>query len=116
MIPPAPDARLPDGFVVRLSPAVRRRDDGALLGGSPLRLMRLSARARELLAGDRVVVRDATTATLAGRLLDAGLAAPDLPSARPDGVTVVIPVKDRAASLDRLLAALCADPASAELR
>ena len=115
MIPPAPDARLPDGFVVRLAPAVRRRDDGALLGGSPLRLMRLSARARELLVGGRVVVRDATTATLAARLLDAGLAVPHLPSARPDGVTVVIPVKDRAASLARLLAALRADPASAEL-
>ena len=34
MIPAAPDARLPDGFVVRLAPSVRRRPDGALLGGS----------------------------------------------------------------------------------
>ena len=70
---------MPDGFVVRLDPRVRRRPDGALLGGSPLRLLRLSARARTLLSGDRLVVRDAATAELAGRLLDAGLAAPDLP-------------------------------------
>ena len=64
------------------SPRVRRRPDGALLGGSPLRLVRLAPRARDLLAGDRLVVRDATTAELAGRLLDAGLAAPDLPGPR----------------------------------
>ena len=52
-----------------------------LLGGSPLRLLRLSAPARALLPGDRLVVRDARTAGLAGRLLDAGLAHPDLPAA-----------------------------------
>src|SRR4051794_33970554 len=115
MIPAAPDARLPDGFVVRLSPTVRRRPDGALLGGSPLRLVRLAARAQGLLVGDRLVVRDATTAELAGRLLDAGLAAPGQPARRPDDVTVVIPVKDRPLALARLLAALGADPATAPL-
>jgi mycofactocin glycosyltransferase len=115
MIPAAPDARLPDGYAVRLSPAVRRRPDGALLGGSPLRLMRLAPRARELLSGDRVVVRDATTAELAGRLLDAGLAVPDLLPRPADDVTVVIPVRDRPAALARLLAALRADPATALL-
>ena len=71
MIHAAPGARLPDGFAVRLSPTVRKRPDGALLGGSPLRLMRLSARARDLLDGDRVVVRDATGAALAARLMRA---------------------------------------------
>ena len=115
MIPAAPDARLPDGFVVRLSATVRRRPDGALLGGSPLRLMRLSARARELLAGDRVVVGDATTAELAARLLEAGLAVPDLPSRPADDVTVVIPVRDRPDGVARLLVALRADPATAVL-
>src|SRR4051794_9244985 len=116
MIPPAPAGRLPAGFAVRLDLRTRRRDGGAtLLGGSPLRLLRLSPRARELLATGRVVVGDATTAELAARLLDAGLAHPDLPPAAADDVTVVIPVKDRPAALARLLAALRADPAAAGL-
>ncbi|WP_448626419.1 mycofactocin biosynthesis glycosyltransferase MftF [Geodermatophilus sp. URMC 64] len=109
-----PADRLPDGFAVRLDPAVQRRDDGAsLLGGSPLRLLRLAPRARALLAGDRLVVRDVTSAALAARLLDAGMAAPDLDARAPDDVTVVIPVRDRTASLARLLAALRADPSTA---
>jgi mycofactocin system glycosyltransferase len=115
MIPAAPDARLPDGFAVRLSPTVRRRPDGALLGGAPLRLMRLSRRAQELVAGGRVVVRDATTAELAARLLDAGLAVPELSPHPAEDVTVVIPVRDRPAALARLLGALRADPGTARL-
>ena len=117
MTPAAPDARLPDGFAVRLDPRVRRRAGGtALLGGFPLRLLRLSPRAQELLDGDGLVVRDATTAALAGRLLDAGLAHPELtPTPGADDVTVVVPVKDRPAALERLLAALRTDPATAHL-
>lgn len=109
--------RLPSGFAVRLDPRVRRRDHGAtLLGGSPLRLLRLAPRARELLTGDRLVVRDAATAAVAGRLLDAGLAHPDLPPVDVlTDVTVVVPVKDRPDGLARLLAALRADPATARL-
>jgi mycofactocin system glycosyltransferase len=117
MNPAAPEGRLPDGFVVRLDPRTRSRDSGAaLLGGSPLRLLRLSPRARELLAAGRVVVGDSTTAALAARLLDSGLGHPDLvPAAAPDDVTVVVPVRDRPAGLDRLLAALRADPGTAGL-
>jgi len=117
MTPAAPDGRLPDGFAVRLDPRVRRRDGGStLLGGSPLRLLRLSPRARDLLASDLLVVRDATSATLAGRLLDAGIGSPDLPPAgRTDAVTVVIPVKDRPVALRRLLAALRQDAGTREL-
>src|SRR5215213_7100007 len=106
MIPPGRDDRLPDGFVVRLDPRVRRRPDGTLLGGSPLRLLRLASRAQDLLAGGRLVVADATSAELAGRLMDAGFAAPELPDRRPDDVTVVIPVRDRPDELTRLLTAL----------
>jgi len=115
MIPAAPDARLPDGYVVRLSSTVRRRADGALLGGSPLRLMRLSARARALVAGDRVAVRDAVTAELAARLLDAGLAVAQAPPCPAGDVTVVIPVRDRPEGLHALLGALREDPATAGL-
>ena len=115
---PPPD-RLPDGTAVRLDARVRRRDGGTtLLGGSPLRLVRLQPRARDLLRTDRFVVRDAVTATLAARLFDAGLAHPDPARPEPDGVpagelTVVVPVKDRPAELDRLLTALRADPETA---
>ena len=117
MIPAPPDGRLPDGFAVRLGPRVRRRDGGAaVLGGSPMRLLRLSPRARELMRADPLVVRDARTAELAGRLLDAGVAHPhQTPAAGPYAVTVVIPVKDRPAGLARLLAALRADPDTRDL-
>lgn len=117
-VPVAPDGRLPAGFAVRLDPRVRFRDGGrSLLGGSPLRLLRLAPRARQLLATGRLVVRDAPTAELARRLLDAGIAHPDLPPAGTDqpAVTVVVPVRDRPRELARLLTALRADPATAEL-
>jgi mycofactocin system glycosyltransferase len=117
VIPAPPAGRLPDGYAVRLGPRTRVRNGGAaLLGGSPLRLLRLSARARTLLDGGRLVVRNATTAVLAARLLDAGVGSPDLPPAGiPDGLTVVVPVRDRPAALARLLAALRADPGTAHL-
>ncbi|MCW2697280.1 MAG: putative glycosyl transferase, partial [Modestobacter sp.] len=111
--PPSAD-RLPDGFAVRLDPRTRRRDGGAtLLGGSPLRLLRLAPAAHALLTGDRLVVGDARTAGLAGRLLDAGLAHPDAPPSGAVEVSVVVPVRDRTAGLARLLAALRADPGTA---
>jgi mycofactocin system glycosyltransferase len=107
---------LPDGWTVRLDPGVRRRDGGtALLGGSPRRLLRLRPRAVELLRDDRLVVTDAVTAALAGRLLDTGVGHPDLDALPDPGtpVTVVVPVRDRAAGVARLLAALRADPDTA---
>jgi mycofactocin system glycosyltransferase len=111
-----PAERLPDGFAVRLDPAVQRRDGGAtLLGGSPLRLVRLSARAQALLAGDELRVDGAASAELAARLLDGGLAVPVPAPRRPDDVTVVVPVRDRPVELVRLLAALRADPAVAHV-
>jgi GT2 family glycosyltransferase len=117
VIPDPPGGRVPDGFAVRLDPRTRTRDGGAaLLGGSPLRLLRLSPRARGLLTPGRLVVRDATTAELAARLLHSGVAHPDLPPAlADDDVTVVIPVRDRPDGVDRLLTALRADPATAAL-
>jgi mycofactocin system glycosyltransferase len=116
-VPPPPGARLPDGFAVHLDPSTDVRDGGAaLLGGSPLRLLRLAPPARGLLDGDRLVVRDATTAALAARLLDAGVAHPDLTGGDDGAVTVVVPVRDRTAGVVRLLAALRADPDTREAR
>ncbi len=112
---PAP--RLPDGWVVRHDPRVLRVDGGAtLVGGSPPRVLHLSAAARARLADpERLVVSDATSAALARSLSDAGVTHPDpaAPGARrdapdPAAVSVVVPVRDRAEELDRLLAALAA--------
>lgn len=73
-----------------------------------MRLLRLSATAVDLLAdGSTLKVSDDTTAALARRLLDSGVAHP-----RPSGptsrgnVTVVVPVRDRPEGLDRLLGAV----------
>ncbi len=105
--------RLPDGWTVRPDPRTWRVDGGATwIGGSPPRVLRLSAAARSRLGGPELVVADATTAALARLLADAGVAHPDpdrAPGAPgPGEVTVVVPVKDRPAELERLLAAVVA--------
>ncbi|MBM7516990.1 mycofactocin biosynthesis glycosyltransferase MftF [Nocardioides nitrophenolicus] len=98
---------LPDGFTVRLRADVTRTDD-LLLGGSPLRALRLTPRARALLDGDRLRVCDQASALVARRLLDGNLADPELagPGPAADLLTVLVPVRDRAEQLDRALAAL----------
>ena len=97
--------RLPDGFAVQVDRRVRTLASGsALLGGSPTRLLRLAPSAQTLLDGGRLEVRDAVSAQLARTLLDATVAHP-----RPAGgpshrdVTVVIPVRDNAFGLYRLV-------------
>jgi mycofactocin system glycosyltransferase len=80
--------------------SLRRRDGGRLLiGGSPLRVLRVSAAAAELvrgwLHGETVSERDAHRG-LAGRLVRAGIAHPRYASSRlhPADVTVVIPARN----------------------
>jgi mycofactocin system glycosyltransferase len=100
---------LPEGFGVAVSESVRRYAGGRVLaGGSPYRVIRLSgagARALEDLqsgAGGSSAARG-----LANRLIDGGLASP-IPGdelASPP-VTVIIPVRDRAAQLDPCLQSL----------
>ncbi len=92
-----------------------REGTTALLGGSPLRLLRLRPAAMaELdrwLGGEPVGERPAVL-RLARRLLDAGVADPGWPSAStgripgrysPADVTLVIPARDRAAMVAHLL-------------
>ncbi|MGW0353674.1 mycofactocin biosynthesis glycosyltransferase MftF [Nocardia nova] len=94
-----PDARL------RFSP-----DGRVLLGGSPLRMLRLSPagarRVRAWFAGEPVG-SDASAQALAQRMLAAGVAHPAVGQGRHTtaDVTVVIPVKDNLPGLTRLLAA-----------
>ena len=84
-----------------------------LVGGSPVRVLRLTpAGSRQVagwLAGAQVPAND-TARKLARRLLDAGIAHPVVTPGegpRPRDVTVVIPVRDRHAELVRCLAGLC---------
>jgi mycofactocin system glycosyltransferase len=99
------------GMRLRPDPGLRSRDGGTVLvGGSPYRLLRLGpAGARHVArwwAGEPVAGPPAVQA-LARRLLAAGLAHP-VPAAGPgpDGVTVVIPVRDRTPELRLCLAGL----------
>lgn len=117
--PAARPARPPQGWTVVLDRRVLRVDGGrTLVGGSPPRVLHLSATALARLAGPdgvapdaRLVVTDATSAALARLLTDAGVAHPepghpDAPT--PAAVSVVVPVRDRPRELARLLDALAA--------
>jgi mycofactocin system glycosyltransferase len=100
--------RLPDGFAVQVDRRVKILGAGsALLGGSPTRLLRLAPAAQTMLAGGRLEVHDAQSAQLARTLLDATVAHPR-PATGPShrDVTVVIPVRDNAFGLSRLVRAL----------
>ena len=103
------DRRLPLGFTLVLDRDTKRLAPDMLFGGSPGRLLRLSTTGvralDELHAGP---IKTTPAAKLAGRLVDAGLAHPRPPdtAGRDFSVTVVIPVRDRAAELDACLSAL----------
>ncbi|GAA1004768.1 glycosyl transferase family 2 [Streptomyces sp. F-3] len=115
-LPAPPDTALPAGFTVELAADTHRSKDGRLvLGGSPLRLLRLTAPAARRLDGGRFTVTDPASGALARRLLDAGIAHPRPAPVPVTDTTVVIPVRDRADQLDRLLTALRADPPTARL-
>ncbi len=99
---------LPVGFRISVDAGTKRMDDVTLFGGSPARVLRLSAPGlaawRALRSGQ---IGSPTEGVLARRLTDGGLAHPRPPAltTAPD-VTVVIPVRDRASMLARCLAAV----------
>lgn len=101
-------APLPSRFGVEIDSLTRQLAPDLLFGGSPVRIFRLTpagqAAWRELQSGP---VASRRAGVLARQLTDAGLVHPRPPrlSSAPD-VTVVIPVCDRAAMLERCLAAL----------
>ncbi len=101
-------SRLPNGYAARIRPDLLRNSDGLLVGGSPLRALRLSPRAQSYVTGGRVLVRDGASAEIVARLIDGNLADPELPAfeVRLADLTVVVPVRDRPEQLDRCLAAL----------
>ena len=105
--------RLPLGMRVRLTPSTARSDGGrTLYGGTPARVLYLLPYAAGLLAHtNEIEVVNRRTGDLARLLVDDGLASPVLSPTLPGvpelaDVTVVVPVKDRARPLARLLASL----------
>jgi len=100
--------RFETGFQARIRDDVRWVDGDVVIGGSPLRAVRLTAAARCLLDDGTVTVTDAATDRLAGRLVDGNVADPVLSGVGvdPADLTVVIPVRDRPEQLDRALASL----------
>ncbi|KNE82554.1 MULTISPECIES: mycofactocin biosynthesis glycosyltransferase MftF [Streptomyces] len=115
-LPAPPDAALPAGFTVELATGTRRSKDGRLLlGGAPPRLLRLTASAARRLDGGRFTVTDPASGLLARRLLDTGIAHPRPTPVPVSDTTVVIPIRDRAGQLYRLLTALRADPPTSRL-
>jgi mycofactocin system glycosyltransferase len=104
---------IPRDWSIRMDPSARRTDGGkVLIGGSPLRILRLSAAGARWL--DAVVAGDPLPASppsrrLAGRLIDAGLALPrpsHTDSISRDDVALVVPVRDAPKGLARTLASV----------
>ncbi|WP_017936755.1 mycofactocin biosynthesis glycosyltransferase MftF [Nocardioides sp. Iso805N] len=99
---------LPLGFRVRLRDDVRRLEGGRLLlGGSPLRAVRLARPVQTVLTDRVLTVTTEVEARLARQLLDGNLGDPELDGTIDAAdLTVVVPVRDRPEQLDRCLAAL----------
>lgn len=99
---------LPAGFRIKLDPSARQVAVDTWVGGSPARVVRLTAAGQAAFAelrGGPVASRN--SAVIARRLTDAGLAHPRPPALTAiPGVTVVVPARDRVDLLNRCLGAL----------
>ena len=108
---------VPAGMCLRPDPGTRLLADGAVLaGGSPVRVLRLTAAGARHVAGwwsGTPVPDNPRARVLARRLLDTGIAHPAGYAGAgpgPQDVTVVIPVRDRHGELARCLAGLARAP------
>lgn len=106
-----PSLPLPPGTGLMADPSLQRRNDGRLLmGGAPLRFLRLSPAGARVIGAcleGQAIPAAAGAQSLARRLIDAGMAHPVLPEPAADqAFTVVIPVRDDQAGLEATLAAL----------
>jgi mycofactocin system glycosyltransferase len=104
---------LPAGWTIELDPSTRRVDRGrALVGGAPRRLLRLTpagAHWLDVAVAGQPLGPSVAERSLAGRLVDTGVAHPVPPAgAGPTrcDVAVVVPVRDMAAGLATTLASL----------
>ncbi len=101
---------VPPGFRLDLDPSLRQPKADVLVGGTPLRYLRLSPAGAQAWTHLRAApVSTRAQGLLARRLFDAGLAHPVPPPGggpSPADVTVVIPVFDRSPQLARCLAAV----------
>jgi mycofactocin glycosyltransferase len=113
--PPWSTTPLPARFTLTADESTEEFDRGTvLLGGSPLRVFRITERAHRLVerwtTGGTAVGSSRPAQLLARRLVASGAFLPKPQPAgstfRPDDVTVVVPVRDRPGQLDRLLRAL----------
>jgi mycofactocin system glycosyltransferase len=105
-------AGVPAGWTLELDPAMRRTGSGrVLIGGSPRRILRLTAAGARWLDGAAAgrPLSSPGEQQLARRLVDAGMAHPRPPAGAgpsPADVAVVIPVRDMTAGLVATLAAI----------
>ncbi|MGF7119735.1 mycofactocin biosynthesis glycosyltransferase MftF [Rhodococcus sp. TAF43] len=101
-------ARLPDGFGIRIDPKVRAYSGGrVLIGGSPMRMLKLAPAAAAMIGDGYLEVVDSQTAVVARRLLDSGVANPrPMATPSPSDVTVVVPLRDNVDGIARLVPAL----------
>ena len=103
---------IPAGFRLCLAKGVRRPNRELVVGGTPTRILRLSARGSSLLdawSAGEPVGDDPAAGLLARRLVEAGIADPLPPAASLPGdarVAFAIPVRDDAGGLRRTLSSL----------
>jgi mycofactocin system glycosyltransferase len=107
-VPPIP---LPEDFTLAFPPDLVRPRPEVLIGGSPLRVLRLTAAGAARVdrwMGGSPVGRGRGAGVLAARLVENGMAAPSPAGSGSFRVAIVVPVRDDPAGLEATLAALSA--------